>query len=41
MEDLLFYKYLCDPIEGNLTRPKDKNDKVWERMNKKSIGLIQ
>lgn len=40
MEDLLFHKDFYDPIEGNSTRPKNKDDKAWEHMNWMAIGLI-
>ncbi|PKI67515.1 hypothetical protein CRG98_012099 [Punica granatum] len=32
---------LYDPIEGDSTKPKDKDDKAWERTNRKTIGLIR
>lgn len=41
VEDLLFYKDLYDPIEEDLARPKDKDERAWERMNRKTIGLIR
>ncbi|PKI37165.1 hypothetical protein CRG98_042444, partial [Punica granatum] len=37
MEDLLFYRDLYDPIEGDSAKPKDKDDKAWERTNRKTI----
>ncbi|PKI48889.1 hypothetical protein CRG98_030737 [Punica granatum] len=41
MEDLLFCRDLYDPIEGDSAKPKDKDDKAWERINRKTIGLIR
>ncbi|PKI40027.1 hypothetical protein CRG98_039597 [Punica granatum] len=41
MEDLLFCRDLYDPIEGDSTKPKYKDDKAWERTNRKTIGLIR
>ncbi|PKI75267.1 hypothetical protein CRG98_004307 [Punica granatum] len=41
MENLLFCRDLYDPIEGDSGKPKDKDDKVWERTNRKTIGLIR
>ncbi|PKI47152.1 hypothetical protein CRG98_032466 [Punica granatum] len=41
MEDLLFCRDLYDPIERDLVKPKDKDDKAWERTNQKTIGLIR
>ncbi|PKI48982.1 hypothetical protein CRG98_030569, partial [Punica granatum] len=32
---------LYDPIEGDSAKPKDKDDKAWERTNRRTIGLIQ
>ncbi|PKI52798.1 hypothetical protein CRG98_026798 [Punica granatum] len=40
-EDLLFYRDLYDPIEGDSAKPKDKDDKARERANRKTIGLIR
>ncbi|PKI54960.1 hypothetical protein CRG98_024632 [Punica granatum] len=40
MEDLLFCRDLYNPIEGDSAKPKYKDDKAWERVNWKTIGLI-
>ena len=41
MEDILYCKDLYDPIEEDNAKPKDKTEKKRERMNRKTIGIIQ
>ena len=40
MEDLFYYQDLSDPIEGDMTNPKEKSKKGWKKMNRKTIRFI-
>ena len=40
MEDMLYCKDLFDPIDGDEAQG-DKEDKDWERMNRKTVGFIR
>ena len=41
MEDLLYCKDLYDPIEGDSAKPEGKTDQDWQKLNRKTIGLIR
>jgi len=41
MEDLLFCRYLYDPIEENCIQPVDKSDGDWKKMNRKTISVTR
>ena len=41
MEDLLNYKDLYDPIEGDNAKPDDMSDVDWKKLKKKTLGVIR
>lgn len=41
MEDILYCKDLYEPIHGDEARPKEKTDKEWEIMNRKTVVQIR
>ena len=41
MEDVLYYKDLHDPTEGDSAKLSKMFDKDWEKLNKKTIGCIR
>ena len=40
MEDLLNFKDLYDPIEGDNAKSSDKSDAEWKKLKKKTLGVI-
>lgn len=40
MEDLFYYQDLYEPIEGDMTNPKEKSKKGWKKINRKTIRFI-
>ena len=41
MEDLLYCKDLYEPLENDGVKPTNKSDAQWNKMNRKTIGLIR
>ena len=41
MEDVLYCKYLHDPIEGDSAKPSEITDKDCEKLNRKTIRCIR
>ena len=41
MEDVLYYKDLHDPIEGDSAKPSNMSYRNWEKLNRKTIGCIR
>ena len=41
MEDLLNYKDLYDPIEGDNVKSSDMSDTDWKKLKKKTLGVIR
>ncbi|MCH87259.1 hypothetical protein A2U01_0008125, partial [Trifolium medium] len=41
MEDLLYTKYLHDPIEGETARSNDTFDTDWKATNNKAVAIIR
>ena len=41
MEDLLNYKDLYDPIEGDNVKSSDMSDTDWKKLKKKTFGVIR
>ena len=40
MEDLLYCKDLYGPIEGDKGRPEVTKDEDWNKLSRKTIGVI-
>lgn len=40
MEDILYFKDLHKPTQGDNARPANKTDKEWDVMHRKSIAYI-
>ena len=41
MKDILYYKDLHDPIEGDKAKPEKMTDKEWEKQHRKMISYIR
>ena len=41
MENLLYWKDLYGPIEGDDAKPEDMKNEDWRKLNRKAIGVIR
>ena len=41
MEDILYFKDLYAPIDGDKSKPKDMSEAEWKIMHRKIVALIR